>query len=35
VVRGTLYADDVAASMPFLSGSQLIALPYSYQIGRS
>jgi hypothetical protein len=27
VVRGTLYVDDFAASMRFLSGSQLIALP--------
>ena len=34
-VRGTLYVGDFAASMRFLSGSQLIALPYSYRIGRS
>jgi hypothetical protein len=33
VVRGTLYVDDFAASMQFLSGSQLIASPYSYRIG--
>jgi len=35
VVRGTPHADDFAASMRFLSGSQLMALPYSYRIGRS
>jgi len=33
VVRGTLYVDDFADSTQFLSGSQLIALPYSYRIG--
>ena len=35
VVRGTLYVDDFTDSTQFLSGSQLIALPYSYGIKRS
>jgi hypothetical protein len=35
VVRGTLYVDDFAESPQFVSGSQLMALPYSYTIGRS
>jgi hypothetical protein len=35
VVRGTLYVDDFTDSTQFLSGSQLMALPYSYRIGRS
>ena len=33
VVRGTLYVDDFVDSMQFLSGSQLMALPYAYTIG--
>jgi hypothetical protein len=33
VVRGTLYVDDFVDSTQFLSGSQLMALPYSYTIG--
>jgi hypothetical protein len=32
VVRGTLYIDDFADSLQFLSGSQLLALPYVYTI---
>jgi hypothetical protein len=33
VVRGTLYIDDFVDSLQFLSGSQLVALPYSYKVG--
>jgi hypothetical protein len=33
VVRGTLYVDDFVDSMQFLSGSQLLALPYTYTVG--
>jgi hypothetical protein len=33
VVRGTLYVDDFVDSMQFLSGSQPMALPYTYTIG--
>jgi len=33
VVRGTLYVDDFVDSMQFLSGSQLMTLPYMYTIG--
>jgi Subtilase family len=33
VVRGTLYIDDFADSLQFLSGSQLVAIPYAYTIG--
>jgi hypothetical protein len=33
VVRGTLYVDDFVDSMQFLSGSQLMALPYACAIG--
>jgi len=33
VVRGTLYVDDFVDSMQFLSGGQLMALPYAYMIG--
>jgi hypothetical protein len=33
VVRGMLYIDDFADSLQFLSGSQLVALPYAYTIG--
>jgi hypothetical protein len=32
VVRGTLYIDEFADSMQFLSGSQLAALPYAYTV---
>ena len=32
-VRGTLYVDDFVDSMQFLSGSQLMALSYTYTIG--
>jgi hypothetical protein len=32
VVRGTLYVDDFVDSLQFLSGSQLVAIPYSYTI---
>ncbi|HEY0934317.1 MAG TPA: S8 family serine peptidase [Trebonia sp.] len=32
-VRGMLYIDDFADSLQFLSGSQLVALPYSYKVG--
>ena len=33
VVQGMLYIDDFADSLQFLSGSQLVALPYQYKIG--
>jgi hypothetical protein len=33
VVRGMLYIDDFVDSLQFLSGSQLVALPYQYTIG--
>jgi hypothetical protein len=33
VVKGLLYIDDFADSLQFLSGSQLVALPYQYKIG--
>jgi hypothetical protein len=33
VVRGTLYVDDFVDSLQFLSGSQLVAIPYVYTIG--
>jgi hypothetical protein len=33
VVRGTLYVDDFVDSLQFLSGSQLVAIPYEYTIG--
>jgi hypothetical protein len=33
VVRGTLYIDDFVDSLQFLSGSQLVAIPYEYRIG--
>jgi hypothetical protein len=33
VVHGMLYVDDFADSLQFLSGSQLVALPYEYTIG--
>jgi hypothetical protein len=32
-VRGILYIDDFVDSLQFLSGSQLVALPYSYKVG--
>ena len=32
VVRGMLYIDDFADSLQFLSGSQLVALPYAYRV---
>jgi hypothetical protein len=32
VVRGMLYIDDFADSLQFLSGSQLVALPYAYTV---
>jgi hypothetical protein len=34
VVRGTLYLDDFADSLQFLSGSQLAAIPYAYTVGK-
>jgi hypothetical protein len=34
VVRGTLYIDDFVDSLQFLSGSQLVAIPYQYTIGK-
>jgi Subtilase family len=33
VVHGMLYIDDFVDSLQFLSGSQLVALPYAYTIG--
>jgi Subtilase family len=33
VVRGVLYVDDFADSLQFLSGSQLVSIPYAYTIG--
>jgi hypothetical protein len=33
VVRGTLHVDDFVDSLQFLSGSQLVAIPYAYTIG--
>ena len=33
VVQGVLYIDDFVDSLQFLSGSQLMALPYEYRIG--
>ena len=33
VVRGILYVDDFVDSLQFLSGSQLVAIPYEYTIG--
>ena len=33
VVRGVLYVDDFVDSLQFLSGSQLVAIPYEYKIG--
>jgi Subtilase family len=33
VVQGMLYIDDFVDSLQFLSGSQLVALPYEYKIG--
>jgi hypothetical protein len=33
VVSGNLYIDDFVDSLQFLSGSQLVALPYRYTIG--
>ena len=33
IVRGMLYIDDFVDSLQFLSGSQLVALPYAYTIG--
>ena len=33
VVRGILYIDDFVDSLQFLSGSQLVAIPYAYTIG--
>ena len=32
VMRGMLYIDDFADSLQFLSGSQLVALPYAYTV---
>jgi hypothetical protein len=34
VVHGLLYIDDFVDSLQFLSGSQLVAIPYSYTVGR-
>ena len=33
VVQGILYVDDFVDSLQFLSGSQLVAIPYAYKIG--
>ena len=33
VVRGVLYVDDFVDSLQFLSGTQLVAIPYEYTIG--
>ena len=33
VVTGVLYVDDFVDSLQFLSGSQLVAIPYKYTIG--
>jgi Subtilase family len=33
VVRGVLYVDDFVDSLQFLSGSQLVEIPYAYTIG--
>jgi hypothetical protein len=33
VVKGILYIDDFVDSLQFLSGSQLVAIPYEYTIG--
>jgi len=33
IVRGILYVDDFVDSLQFLSGSQLVAIPYVYRIG--
>jgi hypothetical protein len=33
VVQGTLYVDDFVDSLQFLSGSQLVAIPYEYKVG--
>ena len=33
VVQGILYVDDFVDSLQFLSGSQLVAIPYEYTIG--
>jgi hypothetical protein len=32
VVSGTLYVDDFADSLSFLSGSEIAALPYQYRV---
>jgi hypothetical protein len=32
-VRGILYVDDFVDSLQFLSGSQLVAIPYEYKVG--
>ena len=33
LVQGTLYVDDFGDSLQFLSGSQLVAIPYEYKVG--
>ena len=33
IVQGVLYVDDFVDSLQFLSGSQLVAIPYKYTIG--
>jgi len=33
VVRGFLYVDSFVDSLQFLSGSQILALPYMYTVG--
>jgi hypothetical protein len=33
VVQGMLYVDDFVDSLQFLSGSQLVAIPYEYKVG--
>jgi len=33
VVQGVLCVDDFVDSLQFLSGSQLVAIPYEYKVG--
>ena len=33
MVEGILYVDDFVDSLQFLSGSQLVTIPYEYTIG--
>ena len=32
-MQGIVYVDDFVDSLQFLSGSQLVAIPYEYKIG--